>query len=138
VPLLIETRLAASPIQGLGLFAVAPIPAGTAVWRFDPRVDRLVGDEAEELRTLYPGFAHLEEVHLCEIPGEGLLLLGDDARFINHAVEPLLHRARADDWRSFCAARDIAAGEELTVDYEEICGVVRSLGAARYLGIEPG
>ena len=32
--LLVPTRLAQSAIHGLGVFAVAPIAKGTAIWRF--------------------------------------------------------------------------------------------------------
>ena len=37
--LLVPTRLAQSTIHGLGVFALAPILKGTAVWRFEQGLD---------------------------------------------------------------------------------------------------
>ena len=37
--LLVPTYVAPSSIEGLGLFAAAPIAKGTTVWRFDPLLD---------------------------------------------------------------------------------------------------
>lgn len=42
--LLVATHIKASLIHGLGLFASAPIAAGTVWWVFDRRVDRLFTD----------------------------------------------------------------------------------------------
>ena len=37
--LLVRVRLAPSPLHGIGVFAVDPIPSGTEVWRFTPGLD---------------------------------------------------------------------------------------------------
>ena len=67
----------------------------------------------------------------------GVLLPGDDARFLNHADGPSIGRSDPGDWRRFIARRDIAAGEEITCNYEDICADVREAGAALYLTGSP-
>ncbi|WP_146208150.1 SET domain-containing protein, partial [Azospirillum sp. TSH64] len=57
----------------------------------------------------------------------------DDARFLNHDDEPSIGRAAPADWRVFVTRRAIAAGEEITCNYEDICADVRDAGAASYL-----
>lgn len=137
MPLLIPTRIDASPIQGLGLFAGEAVPAGTPMWVFDARIDRLLEPDAALLAD-YPELSRLIDAHGCVIEGLGILLPGDNARFVNHADEPAMGRADPADWRRFVALRDIAAGEEITCNYEDICEDVREAGATRYLGIETG
>lgn len=132
MPLLVPTRLAVSPIHGLGLFAEEPVAAGTPVWRFDARIDRLL-DADDAVLTDFPQVARLADFHGCMIDGVGVLLPGDDARFLNHADGPSIGRADPGDWRSFVARRDIAAGEEITCNYEDICADVRDAGASLYL-----
>lgn len=110
--LLVPTHIKASPIHGLGLFASAPIAAGTVWWVFDRRVDRLftdsqIGDLPEPMRQ------HL--VHYgYRLRSGGVVHCGDDARFVNHADTP---NSREGDGGCSIAARDIAAGEEITEDY---------------------
>ncbi len=132
MPLLIPTHLAASPIHGLGLFAEEPVAAGTPVWRFDARIDRLFAPD-DALLDEFPQVARLADFHGCVIDGVGVLLPGDDARFLNHDDEPSIGRADPGDWRMFVARRAIAAGEEITCNYEDICADVRDAGAASYL-----
>lgn len=135
MPMLIPARLASSPIHGLGLFADAPIAAGTAMWVFDDRIDRIL-DPQDAVLADYPSVARLSDSHGCVIDGVGILMLGDDARFVNHAELPNMGRADPGDWRRFVARRAIAVGEEITCNYEDICEVVRESGAALYLAGE--
>lgn len=135
MPLLIPARLAASPIHGLGLFTEVPVAAGTPMWVFDDRIDRIVAP-GDAVLTDYPGVARLADSHGCVIGGLGILMLGDDARFVNHAEEPVMGRADPGDWRRFHALRDLAIGEEITCNYEEICEDVRGAGAVHYLSGE--
>ncbi len=132
MPLLISTRLAASPIHGLGLFAEGPVAAGTPVWRFDARIDRLLAADDSVLAE-FPQVARLADFHGCVIEGVGVLLPGDDARFLNHADSASIGRADPGDWRCFVARREIAVGEEITCNYEDICADVRAVGASIYL-----
>lgn len=111
--MLVKTRIGESPIHGTGLFAAEPIPAGTAVWRFDPAVDFVVPDqEFERLPEVAKEFFHNYGYRPLE--DEGVWYLnGDFAKFMNHADEPNLTEVDGVN----LAKRDIAEGEELTCDY---------------------
>ena len=109
---LIPTTIGPSPIHGLGVFTAVPIPAGTVIWEFRPEVDlvipvHLVEAMPEDRGRLLRSYAYLQE------PGQ-LVLCGDNARFMNHSNEP---NCDDPDPQRTVAARDIAAGEELTSDY---------------------
>lgn len=108
----VPTFVAPSPIAGVGVFTAVPIPAGSIVWEFTPGVDlrldrSVVEGTPEPLGTLLR--------HYCYEEQDGTMVLcGDNARFMNHSFEPNCD----DDGGEFTtAARDIAAGEELTCDY---------------------
>lgn len=114
---LVRVTLGPSAIHGLGVFAAEPIARGTAVWRFTPRFDLEVEPEAidalpdlQRERLLHYGYidARLNKYVLC----------CDEARFLNHASEPNLVQDLTEGGHGVDrAARDIAVGEELTVDY---------------------
>lgn len=109
--LLVPTFLAPSPIHGLGLFAAAPIPAGTIVWRYNVLVDRTIW--VGEAAAMPPvARAYLERYAYRQ--GDRLVLCGDDGRFVNHADEPNCVEAFGG---CSVAARDIALDEEITEDY---------------------
>jgi SET domain-containing protein len=100
-----------SAIEGLGLFAAEPIPAGALVAAWDERFDRAFA--AEEIAALPPP----EREHLERFGWRGpdgrVRAAMSNSRFINHSPAPNLVCV---DGASY-AARDIAAGEELTEDY---------------------
>lgn len=115
--LLVPTRVGPSAIHGLGLFARAPIAAGTEVWRFTPGLDldldpAVVGAQPPLLRERLLHYGYVD-------PRLGrFILCCDDARFINHSDAPNLAPDRRRDRHGVdVALRDIAAGEELTIDY---------------------
>ena len=112
-------RLRVSPIHGVGVFAIRDIPAGTNVFGTDRAaivwVDRADIDAASPAeRQLYvdftiqrgdrigcpPNFNQLTVGWYCNEPGEG-----DQPNMAATAEYDLV------------AARDIAAGEELTLRY---------------------
>lgn len=115
--LLVRTRLAASEIHGIGLFADEFISEGTATWRFlggfdlrlpQAAVDKLSDSAKQQIRK-YACFD--ERLGLYE-------LCSDDARFFNHADHPNTRSvvtAAGDEVD--IAIRDISCGEELTCDY---------------------
>ncbi|HUY67989.1 MAG TPA: SET domain-containing protein [Alphaproteobacteria bacterium] len=124
--LTVPTELRASPIHGIGCFLLAPVKKNDLVWRFDARIDRAYSQfEIESLpemvRTLVKTYGIFHEA-------SGLwMLCGDNARHFNHADAPTtlsLGIGFADD----IAARDLAAGEELTSDYKTICDVTKATG----------
>jgi SET domain-containing protein len=116
--MLVPAEVAASPIDGLGVFATAPIEAGTLVWALSPGLDAVIPEGA------WPGL-HLEgaqEAFLAryayyDAKKRAFVLCCDDARFMNHADDPNVSDTIDD--RCF-ALRDIAAGEELTCNYHRL------------------
>ena len=115
--LLVRVRVDRSPIHGLGVFAAEPIQAGTQVWRFTPGfgldVDPdLVRGQPDPLRERLLNYGYVD-------PRLGrYILCCDDARFLNHSDTPNLRPDFAlDRYGVDVAARNIATGEELTVDY---------------------
>ncbi|MCX7304502.1 MAG: SET domain-containing protein-lysine N-methyltransferase [Hyphomicrobiales bacterium] len=112
--LLIDTYLDKSPIQGLGLFAKEPIAQGAVIWRLDPRFDRLIEVEVYESMT---GAVKSYLDRYCyprRSDPRYIVFEADDARYMNHASDPNFGFASED---VAVALRDIAAGEELTCDY---------------------
>lgn len=115
--MLVRTRVAPSGIHGLGLFAVAAVPQGTPLWRFEPgfdqafsvaQFDAMPGSAQAHLRW----FAYFDDV------GRAWILSGDHSCFMNHCAIPNTGAAvDAHAPVTTVALRDIAAGEELTCDY---------------------
>jgi SET domain-containing protein len=115
--LLVKTRLAASDIHGIGLFAAEFIREGTVVWESHPDLDIRLTEEqisglAEPCREQTRKYSYREKQ-------TGLYVLcGDDARFFNHSARPNCLDVFTDEGRDLTlAARDIEEGEELTCDY---------------------
>lgn len=114
--LVVKTRIGPSPIHGIGCFALQDIAAGALVWRPDPKIDRLMTDaEMKERRS------DIRD-HLYRNMVTGLWVYSaDNAYYLNHA-RPATLRYEIDDNgdERYTAARAIAAGEELTLDYAEM------------------
>ena len=114
--LLVKTRAQASAIEGVGLFAAEPIAKGTVVWRFEPGIDLVVPeDRVAALPEAASAFFKRYAFPCPFFPG-GLLLGFDNTRFVNHSGRPNLDNSGPET----IALRDIAAGEELTTNYEEL------------------
>jgi SET domain-containing protein len=114
--MIVPTYVAPSAIEGVGLFAAAPIPAGTVIWVIEEKLDLLVTEEElaglPELQRQFIeryGYRHMTR------PGVFVLEF-DNGRFMNHAERP--NTEFTDPHRGW-AIRDIAEGEELTCDYGE-------------------
>jgi SET domain-containing protein len=119
--LLVKTKVAPSPVHGLGLFADQFIPKGTRIWEYSEVVDsrfdasRLVGLTEKEQDELLK--------HSYLNPSSGLYVVcGDDARYMNHADDPNTEDVGYDDGLVngegiTVAARDIQPGEEIFSDY---------------------
>ena len=120
--LLIPVKINRSSIHGIGIFASQAIEAGTCIWRFTPGFDLDIDPSALELQP-----AHFREsmFHYGYIDPrrDRFILCCDDYRFLNHSDTPNVRvDLRKELYGVDFAARDIQAGEELTVDYGTVDG----------------
>lgn len=115
--LLVKTRLAASEIHGIGLFAAEFIKEGTVVWESHPAFDiRLTAEQISGLPG--PCREQIQKYSYREKHSGLYVLCGDDARFFNHSARPnCIDVYRGEGGDLTLAVRDIDAGEELTCDY---------------------
>ena len=124
--LVVGTELKASPIHGIGVFLTEPVKEGQLIWRFDSRIDRVFSDaELQEMPAALQQYLRTYSTLHDEL--KLWVLCGDNGRHFNHSDEPTtrsLGIAFGDD----VAARDLAAGVELTSDYRTICDAVRLSG----------
>ena len=109
-----------SRIEGNGLVTTADIPAGDVVARLGGRI---VSDD--QLRLLFaaagshdtPSYVDTitvaEDAHLVLPPGEAI-------HFLNHSCDPNVWHL---DAFTIVARRDMAAGEEVTIDYATHSGL---------------
>ena len=114
--LLVKTYIAASDIEGVGVFAGEPIKTGAVVWRTDPTFDMLIA--IAMYRSAQPHLKQLLERYSYPSAGRpGFLVYEiDNGRFMNHSARP------NTDFSGFgfgTAITDIAADEELTCDYRQ-------------------
>lgn len=113
-----KTRLATSPIHGIGLFANEPISQGETVYQHSPQFQCELSQESfealpeDERRTFeHYGYKRKEKWYLDF----------DDIRFLNHNDTPNLKLTS----KGITALRDIAVGEELTQDYRDFEDEIR-------------
>lgn len=112
--LLIETELRPSAIQGLGVFAVTPIPASAIIWQLNPAFDLVLpGSGLNALPRPMLKFVERYGYRPHRFPNL-VVLECDNGKFMNHSYAPNL------DFSAFDVAfalRDILPGEELTTNY---------------------
>jgi SET domain-containing protein len=114
--MLVDTSVAPNPIEGVGIFAGQAIAAGTCIWKFDARFDRLLG-EADLADLSEPSRRFIERYAYPLMTDARLLVLeSDNGRFMNHSVTP---NTDFRDTQFGYAIADIAAGSEITCDYGE-------------------
>ena len=114
--LLISTYVAASDIEGVGVFAAAPIKKGSLIWQLNTDFDRLIPVETYD--AMPPYMKELIDRYAYPSPDKpGYLVYEvDNGRFMNHSDEP---NTDFSAHGGGTATRDIAAGEELTCNYHE-------------------
>ena len=112
--LIVNTYIAASGIEGVGVFAAQPIKAGSVIWRPDPNFDLLI--PVAQYESSPPHLKQLLDRYAYPSPDRpGFLVYeADNGRFMNHAEAPNTDFSRFGEGR---AIADIAAGEEITCDY---------------------
>ncbi|HUD02891.1 MAG TPA: SET domain-containing protein [Candidatus Paceibacterota bacterium] len=108
--LLIKAKTGPSTIAGTGLFAEELIPKGALVWRFSKDVDSAEPFDIKKQNLFYSYIS--KQTGRCITPG-------DISKHINHSDTPNLitHYQEGVEEDMQTAAKDIAAGEELTADY---------------------
>lgn len=105
-----------SGVHGRGVYAAAPIPAGTRIIEYtgeritwQQALDRHPHDPAQPNHTFY---FHLDGGLVIDA-----LYGGNNARWINHACEPNCEAEELDGRVFIKALRDLTPGEELFYDY---------------------
>jgi SET domain-containing protein len=117
-------KLRPSPIAGIGVFALRPIPKGCRDMFSEPKASDqwhlFTWQEVEELpphaRLLVENYCLFDEQHY-HVPQQGFKAL-DVSLFLNHSDTPNI--TSIEDGNYFEAVRDIAEGEELLIDYGTI------------------
>jgi uncharacterized protein len=124
--MMVETELKPSPIHGIGVFLTQAVRKGELIWRFDSRIDRVyTAGEIDSLPTYVQRYLRTYSTFHQDT---GLYVLcGDNGRHFNHQDDPSTV-SNAISFGEDHAARDLAAGEELTSDYKTICDDVRLNG----------
>ncbi len=112
--LLVDTYLDKSAIQGIGVFAKNRIAKGTLVWKLDARFDRRIPVDTYESQT-GPVKSYLDRYSYPDRRDPSFIVFeADDARYMNHDDDPNCDVSSPEETY---ALRDIAAGEELTCNY---------------------
>ena len=111
---LISTYVARSDIEGVGVFSAEFVRKGAVISRFDPDFDRLIPTRDYLAAPAY--LKSLLDRYAFPHPGapEFIVYEVDNSRFMNHSLTP---NTDYSDFAAGFALRDIAAGEELTCDY---------------------
>lgn len=107
-------RVAPSPIDGQGAFAEEAVPRGRKIGEI-----RGEGITVDEARIRATRSERIMIVELSERAAIDFSRSGDPMRYTNHSCRP---NARLDIRQGrveFYALRDIAVGEEITVNYGE-------------------
>ena len=113
-----------SPVAGVGVFAVRAIPKGCRRMFSEPDAPEdwiaVSRDEVnampEHARAMIENYCLYDDRQYF-VPAEGFKKM-DLSLFLNHADTPNVRSIEDGAW--FEATRDIAAGEELFIDYGEI------------------
>ncbi len=114
--LIVRTYVAASDVEGVGVFAAEPISAGAKIWVFDPAFDRVVTrDWVETQGPMMQEFLTRYAYPYREDPKQ-LIIEIDNGRFMNHSETPNTDFTSKSEG---FARMDINPGDELTCDYHE-------------------
>jgi uncharacterized protein len=123
-------EIKASPIQGLGAFAVRPIPAGIRLIEYageqltPSQADQRYPDDERERHHTYL-FAIDDDVVI------DAAVDGNDARFINHSCDPNCDAVIEGSRIWIETIRDVEVGEELAYDYAYVLDERHSPAAKR-------
>ncbi len=114
-----EVKECEDKVKGFGVFAKEDIPKGTMTWQPTTLVKKLSVQEVyASLKLMTFSEAHTFIKQAFVMPSEDDKLCinpDDDGRFTNHSSNP--NQYVPEGGKEAFAARDIKAGEELTIDY---------------------
>lgn len=113
---IINTYIAKSAIEGVGVFTAEDVRKGQAISRFEPEFDRLV--PTDEYLSAPPHLKSLLDRYAFPHPDNPDMIVYevDNSRFMNHSETP---NTDYSDFTAGIAIRDIKAGEELTCNYND-------------------
>lgn len=117
----VYVRLGVSPIEGIGVFAIRPIPKGTDIFANDRvplvwvnRAELEAAGPSEAERALYDDFGIRRGERIgCPANFNNLT----PGWYLNEPTAGEAANVAADSRFAFTALRDIEEGEELTIDY---------------------
>ncbi|MCZ8075253.1 MAG: SET domain-containing protein [Paucibacter sp.] len=109
---LLEVSVRRSRIDGFGVFAAEPVPAGA-------KIGALTGEaiSVAEARRRAQGRQRIMLVELSSSRAVDATRSSDPMRFTNHSCRPNARIAVEDGAIEFFALQEIAVGEEITVAY---------------------
>ncbi len=110
-------ELRRSPIQGKGAFALRDIPAGRKIVEYIG--ERITDEEAS--RRYDDSRAKRHHTFLFDLEDNTCIdarRIGNDAKYINHSCEPNCEAINEDGRIFIHSLKAIAAGAELTYDYQ--------------------
>lgn len=113
--LMVYARAGESSIHRLGLIAKQFISVGTVIWEFTPGFDLEIPEGKLDLLSA-PAREQVVYYSYFKRTSKSYLLSSDDDRFTNHSNQP--NAKFIEDCT--IALRDIAADEEITIDYCEL------------------
>lgn len=113
---LINTYIAKSEIEGVGVFTAEPILKGQVISKFEVGFDRLV--PTEDYLSAPPHLKALLDRYAFPHPNDPSCIVFevDNSRFVNHSDDP---NTDYTNFEAGVALRDIAVGEELTCNYND-------------------
>ncbi len=118
---IIKTYVDKSSIDGLGVFTSENVKKGETVWRFEPKLDRVILiDDFKKMPKIYKD--HILKCGFLPEGSDRYLLGVDNDIFANHSDNNNLCEDLAKPYDispDLIARRDISSGEELTQHYFE-------------------
>lgn len=118
MPLLLKTKIDKSKIHGLGLIADQDIPTNTVVWKHCPIIDGWIREsDIEQLG--YGVFSEHVDHFLCyDTEKKAYIRAADNVNWMNHSDVSNLDSPTK---YIHVSKRNILKGEELTINYNQIC-----------------
>ena len=115
--LIIRTKVKPSRIHGLGLFTLEPLRKRQRIWKFNPIIDQVID---KRLMWSLPLLTREYMSHFTWQDENGNYFISlDNSKFMNHSDDANTESRHPKS--PFCYAnRVIAAGEELTCNYETL------------------